>query len=199
MFGTARVEEDVGIQERSGPHRRQPGDLFGNVRGPVHGRLAQPGPESVVARPVDLLAPCVRRDDEGAAEPGRVRETVQRAQPVHGHAQSGPERGGRHQPDAQPGVRSRPDTDDDARDGVQFQPGFGEYMVDGGQQQLPMTAGIGPTGLGDHGCSVVEGSSDGGRGGINSEQEHTNSLRLPQRGHGAPSRQPAAATVTGNS
>jgi hypothetical protein len=85
MLGPAGVREPLGVQQRPGSDNGLPGDLLGDVGGPVDGRLAQPHAGGRVARPVDLLAARVRRHHKGLVEAGGVRQAVQRAQAVHRH------------------------------------------------------------------------------------------------------------------
>lgn len=86
---------------------------------------------------------------------------------------------GRDEADAQSGVRAGAHTDDQVRHGPEPETGPGEDAVDCGQQQLAVPARVDLALGGEDGDTVVEGDGDGGRGGINGEQQHTNSLRLP--------------------
>ncbi len=193
MLGLVDSRERVRVEQRARADRRKTGDLLGDVGGPVHGRVGQPGPGVGVRRPVDLLAPGVGRHDEGALlDVGCVGEAVQRAHAVHRDAEGETEGVGGHQTDAQSGVGAGSDADDDAGDGVESEPGLGEHAVDGREQQLPVPARVHLARRGDDVRAVVQRDGDGGGCGIQSEQEHANSLRRPRLTHGRPGR-----TVTG--
>lgn len=126
----------------------------------------------VVARPVDLLAAGVGRDDERFVETGGVREAVQRADAVHRDAEHVAEGGGGHQSDPQPRVGAGADADHNAGDGVELGTGFAQHPVDGGHQQFSVTPGVDLGGLGEHVPPVVERGGDGGRGGVEGEEQH---------------------------
>ncbi|CAK7281680.1 conserved hypothetical protein [Streptomyces misionensis JCM 4497] len=193
VLGLVGARERVRVEQGTGADRGEPGDLLGDVGRAVHGRAGQPGAGVGVRRPVDLLAPGVGRHDEGAfLDVGGVGEAVQRAHAVHGDAERQPEGVGRHQADAQPGVGAGTGADDDPGDRLQRAAGLGEDPVDGRQQQLPVPARVHLARRGDDVRSVVQGDGDGGRCGIQSEQEHANSLRRPRLVHARPGR-----TVTG--
>ncbi len=162
MLGVAGVGEGLGVEAGARADDREPGEGFGDVGGPVDGRVGHAGAGVGVPRPVHLLAARVRGDGEGLVDPGGVREAVEGAQAVHGHAERGREGRGRDEADAQTGVRAGADADDHAGDRVELQPGLGEDPIDGGQQQLPVAAGVDLARRGDDGLAVVEGDGDGG-------------------------------------
>ena len=116
--------------------------------------------------------------------PDGVREAVQRAHAVHRHAEREAEGVGGHQADAQSGVGAGAHPGDDAGHGVEAEARVGEHPVDGGKEQFSVPAGVHLTRRCDDGGAVVQGDGDGGRCGIQSEQEHANSLRLRRAPHG---------------